>query len=297
MKSVRILFRSIRDSLKSVTRNFSLSLASVLCVTITLIIFAFTVIVAANIKNSTKNIEDEMNIIVYLKKDCTDKDIDNLNSEILMIDSVKETKIITKTEEKDSLSNYNDMFKTILNYLDENPLLDSIVVYANDIKDIETIADKINDLYNVETVKYNEGVVKEIISAFDILEKITLGVVIALVLVTIFLIGNTIKLTIYSRQKEIGIMRLVGASNLTIELPFLFEGLIIGIVGSIIPICITIYGYVILCNAMGGHLFSEMLPLVKPFNFVIYVSLLLLIIGAVVGMFGSIKSVRKYLKV
>ena len=92
-------------------------------------------------------------------------------------------------------------------------------------------------------------------------------------------------------------MRLVGASNGAIKLPFVVEGFIIGIIGSIIPICITIYGYVILHSRLHGHLFTNVLTLVKPFNFVFYVSIVLLIIGALVGMLGSLKAVRKYLKI
>ena len=92
-------------------------------------------------------------------------------------------------------------------------------------------------------------------------------------------------------------MRLVGASNTAIKLPFVFEGLIIGLVGSIIPICVTIYGYVILHNALNGYLFSEMLRLIKPFYFVFEVSGALLVFGALVGMYGSLKAVRKYLKI
>ena len=139
--------------------------------------------------------------------------------------------------------------------------------------------------------------VENVISVFDVIQKVVLVVVIALVLVTGFLISNTIKLTIFSRRGEIEIMRLVGASNITIKLPFLFEGFIIGLVGSIIPICITIYGYVILYSRMHGKLFSNMIMLIKPYPFVFNISLILLGIGALVGMYGSIKAVRKYLKV
>ena len=92
-------------------------------------------------------------------------------------------------------------------------------------------------------------------------------------------------------------MRLVGASNITIKLPFLFEGFIIGLIGSIIPVCITIYGYVILYSRLHGKLFSNMIMLIKPYPFVFGGSLIVIAIGALVGMYGSIKAVRKYLKV
>ena len=297
MKAFRIFGRSIRDAFKSIGRNFSLSMASILSVTITLIIVSVAIIIAANVKYSTKNIEDKMNIIVYATKTATSEDIDNIQSEIKNISSVKELQYISKEEQKESMSEYDDTFKTILNYLDENPLLDSFIVYVNDIKEMSSTAEKIKEVKNVETVRYGEGTVEEIVSAFDIIEKITLGIVAALALVTIFLISNTIKLTIYSRKSEIEIMRLVGASNTAIKLPFLFEGAILGLVGSIIPICVTIYGYVILYNALKGHLYSELLILVKPYNFVFMVSAVLLLFGMIVGMYGSVKAVRKYLKI
>lgn len=297
MKAIRIFFRSIRDSFKSIGRNFSLSMASILCVTITLIIVSVSMILSANVNNATKNIEDEMNIVVYLEKDVKEQDIENIKSEIINIEGVKETKFISKEEQKNNMAEYNDAFETILNYLDENPLLDSYVVFVDDIKEISSIAEKINAIQNVETTKYGEGMVEEVVSAFDIIEKGTIFMVIALVLVTVFLIGNTIKLTIYSRRSEIEIMRLVGASNTAIKLPFVFEGLMLGVIGAIIPVCITIYGYVILYNTLHGYLFSEMLRLVEPYNFVFWVSGLLVLIGAVVGMFGSARSVRKYLKI
>ena len=297
MKAFRIFFRSIRDALKSVSRNFSLSMASILCVTITLILVSVSIILAYNVKNATKTIEDEMNIVVYVAKDADKKDIENLKSELNSIKEVRDIKYISKDEQKTTMSEYSDTFSTILDYLDENPLLDSFVVYVDDVKEISDVAKEILDLPNVETAKYGEGMVEEVVSAFDIIEKITIGIVIALVLVTIFLISNTIKLTIYSRRNEIEIMRLVGASNFAIKLPFIFEGFVLGIIGAIIPVAITIYGYVILYNSLNGYLFTEMLKLVKPYNFVFMVSGILFVIGALVGMYGSVKAVRKYLKI
>jgi cell division transport system permease protein len=297
VKSFRIFGRSIRDAFKSISRNFSLSMASILSVTITLIIVAVSMIIASNVNHATKNIEDEMNIVVYVKKEATSEDVENLLAEIKNNNEVRETKYISKEEQKTNMSEYDETFEVILNYLDENPLLDSVVVYVKDIKKMSDVAKEINDLPNVETTKYGEGMVEEVVGAFDVIQKITIGLVVALALVTVFLISNTIKLTIYSRKNEIEIMRLVGASNTAIKLPFLFEGLIIGIIGAIIPICVTIYGYVILYNSLNGYLFTEMLRLVKPYNFVFIISGILVVFGALVGMYGSVKAVRKYLKI
>ena len=139
--------------------------------------------------------------------------------------------------------------------------------------------------------------VENIVGVFDMISKGTIAIVIALILVTAFLISNTIKLTIFSRKNEIEIMRLVGASNTTIKLPFIFEGFILGAIGSVIPIIATIYGYNILYDKLDGHIFSNIITLVHPFNFVFYVALILLVVGCIVGMFGSYRAVRKHLKI
>ena len=297
MRAFRIFFRSIRDALKSVVRNFSLSFASIMCTTITLILVAVAVVAAANVNNATKLIEDELTIVTYLKKDVTEEQIDNIKSEISSYKNVEEVTFKSKDEWKLEMSEYDDSFKTVLDYLDENPLMDSFVLKVNDVKKLSETSEYIKAINGVDTVKYGEGMVEQVISVFDIVQKIVVVVVFALVVVTSFLICNTIKLTIFSRRNEIEIMRLVGASNITIKLPFLFEGFIIGLIGSIIPVCITIYGYVILYSRMHGKLFSNMIMLIKPYPFVFWVSLIVIAIGALVGMYGSIKAVRKYLKV
>lgn len=297
VKAIRIFFRSIRDAGKSVVRNFSLSMASILCVTITLIIMSVAMVIAYNIKEATKTIEEEMHIIAYAEKGASEETLTNIESELKATKNVREFKKVSKEEQKQNMSEYDALFETILNYLDTNPLLDSYIVFVDDVTKITETAEALKDIPNIDNVKYGEGTVEEVVSAFSIIQKVTIGLVVALLLVTIFLISNTIKLTIYSRRNEIEIMRLVGASNTAIRLPFIFEGLIIGIVGAIIPVCVTIYGYVILYNAMKGHIFSEMLKLVTPYNFVFYLSGILVIIGALVGMYGSGKSVRKYLKI
>lgn len=297
MRAFRIFGRSIRDAFKSVVRNFSLSFASIMCTTITLILVSVAIIAACNVENTTKIIEGELSIIVYLNDDVTEEKIANIKSDLNSQENIDEITFKSKNEWKTEMSEYDDTFETILNYLDENPLLDSFIVKVKEVKDLKKTADYINTIEGVETIKYGEGMVETVISVFDIIEKVVVVVVIALVLVTGFLISNTIKLTIFSRRSEIEIMRLVGASNISIKLPFLFEGFIIGIIGSIIPICITIYGYVILYSTMHGRLLSNMFVLIKPYNFVFQVSLILILIGALVGMYGSLKAVRKYLKI
>ena len=139
--------------------------------------------------------------------------------------------------------------------------------------------------------------VEQLVSVFDTVRKVTVAIVIALIIVTAFLIANTIKITIMSRKREIEIMRLVGASNINIKIPFIFEGLLLGVFGAIIPMALTVYGYTALYDHFGGQLFTNFIKLIEPEPFIYYASLGLLVIGMLVGMFGSARAVRKYLKI
>lgn len=297
MKMFRYLKRGLRDSFKSVFRNFSLSVAAVACSTITLILVAVSIIVSYNVDSITKTLESELTIVVYLKKDVPDEQIENLKSSFVKMKNVEEVEFKDNEEWKLEMKEYSETYSTTLDYLEENPLLDSFIVKVKDVNYLKETTDSIREFEYVESANYGEGMAENLISAFSIIEKVTIFIVLALVFVTAFLISNTIKLTIFSRRNEIEIMRLVGTSNSTIKLPFVFEGFILGFLGSIIPILITIYGYVLLYDHFNGYILSPIITLVKPFNFVIYVSVILLVIGCVIGMFGSYRAVRKYLKI
>lgn len=297
MKALRILSRSIRDSFKSVFRNFSLSIASILCTTITLILVAVAIFLSYNVHEVTTTLEHELTIVVYYKQDVTDEQKIELENALKTMDNVDSYETKSKDEWKAEMQKESDTLKTTLDYLEENPLLDSVIVTVKNVSDLSETANRIREFDFVSSAEYGEGMVENVIGIFDAISWGTFGMVIALVLVTAFLISNTIKLTIFSRKTEIEIMRLVGASNSAIKLPFIFEGFILGVFGSIIPILISIYGYVLLYNKTGGYVFTKIITLVEPFPFVIILALILLLIGSLVGMFGSWRAVRKHLKI
>lgn len=297
MRAIRIVGRSIRDAFKSVFRNFSLSMASILCATITLMVVSISLIVAGNVNVTTQNLENELSIVVYVDKSASEEDSNFLFSTIQKLPNVNNVTFKSKDEWKLEMSEYSSSYATLLETYDDNPLMDSMVVTVKDVKYLESVTEKIKEMDHVNSASYGEETVDNIISAFDIIQKSTVVVVIALIFVTAFLISNTIKLTIYSRKNEIEIMRLVGASNVSIKLPFVVEGFIIGVMGSLIPVIVTIYGYMIAFNKLGGHVITDVLKLISPFPFVFYVAGIVLIVGALIGMVGSLRAVRKYLKI
>jgi cell division transport system permease protein len=299
MKAFRILSRNIRDSFKSVLRNFALSLASISCITITLIVVAIAIILTVNVNNFTKNIKEDVTIVVFLDNDITEDETTEVENSINNIVGVESYVYSSKEQIQSEMMESSKVFSSVMENWsdDESPLQATFEVKVDDINTIGEIANKIEALENVSLVKYGEGMVEQLVAVFNVVKNISIGTVVALILVTAFLITNTIKITIFSRKREIEIMRLVGASNINIKIPFLFEGLFLGLLGSIIPITGVIYGYTILYSYFGGQIFSPFIKLVTPQPFVFIVSLLLIVIGSVVGMFGSLKAVKKYLKI
>ena len=312
MKTFRILSRNIRDSFKSVFRNFSLSLASISCITITLIVVAVAIVLSLNVNNFTKIVEKDVTIVAFLDLDITKEEIDNVYDNLLTLDNInclnkksdgtcenKDIKFVDKMDiSKDMMSSSEVLDNIMKDYTRENsPIQDTFQIKVDDINLINKTADEIKQIENVDIVKYGEGMVEQLVSVFDTIRKGTVFMVIALIIVTAFLIANTIKITIMSRKREIEIMRLVGASNINIKLPFIFEGLLLGMFGSIIPMFVTVYGYTALYDHFGGHLFTNFIKLIEPTPFVYITSLGLLVIGMIVGMFGSARAVKKYLKI
>lgn len=299
MKLFRMLGRSIRDAFKSVIRNFSLSLASISCITITLIIVAIAIIASFNVENFTKEIERDMTIVVFLNNNADEEDVKTTEKEIKKLSNVEKYTYQSKVEVKEQMQKESDVFKTVLDGWDENesPLKDTFQVKVKDITKIKKTANTIKNMDNVSVVRYGEGYVDKMITAFSSIQKVTYGIVIALILVTIFLIINTIKLTISARHREIEIMRVVGASNLSIKIPFIIEGMILGLFGSIVPVLITTYGYLAFYEHFNGYLFSKLIKLIKPEPFIYSTSLIVIVIGVIVGMIGSASAVRKYLKI
>ena len=300
MKFFRSIKRYFRDAAKSVVRNFSLSLASISCITITLIVVALSIVLSYNVEEMTKHVSSNISIVVFLDGKSDENDLSRIKSSIERLDNVEEITFKSKQDYAKEIKNMDDRFSLIVDSWTDTtiPLLDSYEVKVKNIEKIKDTADKIKKMDKVSSVNFGEEYIESVITIFGVIEKVCIGGVVALVLVTAFLITNTIKLAIFSRKTEIEIMRLVGASNMAIKIPFLIEGSFIGLFGSIIPIIIMAYGYNTLYNYLGGQLFSSSLgKLVAPYPFILWTSLLLLLIGLLVGMFGSSRAVRKYLKI
>lgn len=299
MKIFRMLGRDIRDAFHSVIRNFSLSLASITCIVITLFIVSISIMLSAVVNNFADNVKKDMTIIAFLDIDISEERITEMKTELERIDNIESITFDSKEKIANQMMEDSPVFEGILgDYTDENnPLQDTYLIKVKDVEKIGETAKEIEKILNVESVQYGAGMVEQLIDVFSTIRTVSLGVVVALIVVTIFLISNTIKITIFSRRKEIEIMRLVGASNINIKTPFLFEGIFLGLFGSIIPVLATIYGYTYLYDYFGGYISIKTIQLIKPTPFIYYVSLLLIAIAVIVGSLGSWRAVKKHLKI
>ena len=301
MKALRIFSRSIRDSIKSVFRNFSLSLASISCITITLIVVAVSIVLSYSVEKFTKIIEKDVTIVAFISNDVVEEDINDIEKQILALDNInpKNVKFRDKMDISGEMMESSDVFKDIMQdwTKEESPIQNTYQIKVDDIDHIGNTAKEIEKIEGITSVKYGAGMVEQMVNIFDTVRKFSIIIVAALIIVNAFLISNTIKITIFSRKREIEIMRLVGASNTNIKIPFIMEGLFLGILGSILPVVVTILGYTKIYEHFNGRLFVSFITLEKPYPFVLYISGILVVIGMIVGMFGSWRAVRKYLKI
>lgn len=303
MKGFRIFRRNIGYAVKSMFRNVSLSAASVICTTVTLFLVSVAMLMTANINNYTKSLEDTLTITVYVKENATEEQISNIKSKLLEIQNIKSDEILYKDKnmvKKETLekSDKDDVVSTILTMLgdDYNFLCPEIVLTVKDLSKMNETVATIKTIENIDHVTYYEDAENTMLPIFNAIQKITFVIILGLIIVTIFLIANTVKLTIFARKSEIEIMRLVGNSNFVIKLPFVIEGLFLGFIGSIIPIIATIWGYILLFDKYEGHI-TNFIQMIKPMPLALNVSIIILIIGSLVGMLSSYAAVRKHLKI
>lgn len=295
------VYRHIKDGFQGVTRHFAMSLSSISSVTVTLLIMSFFLLLSVNIDNITRLLEDSVQIHVLIKPEFSEEEmIASLGTDIRAIPNVKEAVFSSKDEEYEAWMetiDSEDAEDIYGEYRGENnPFLNAYIVKTSSGDAIKEIANTIRGYESVDKVAYGGDATGNFLKTLESVRNIGFGIVVALAIIAIFLISNTIRVSIHSRRKEISIMRTVGATNWYIRWPFIIEGMIIGLIGSIIPIILTIFGYRLLFNSNQGYLISKMFSLVPTFPLVIEISLILALIGMGVGAIGSLMSVGKQLR-
>lgn len=297
MKGIILIGNSLRDAIKSLTRNISLSFASFLCMALTLTMIAVVLIIVLNIQYVIFHLEKEIDITVYLEQSISSDEIISLEEQIKNISNVDTVDFVSKETWKELVMDESDFLNNTLNILGENPLLDSFDIHLKNLHLLSDTALKLEQIEGVFKVDYGQNFAQVIIEVFDAVKISASLIAFILILATFLLINNTIKLTIFSRKEEIEIMRLVGSSNLAIRLPFVFEGILIGFFSSLIPIILIMYSYLLFHEKIGHIALFQTISFISPMPFLIYLAIVLILYGILFGMFSSFNAVRKYLKI
>ncbi|HLQ97593.1 MAG TPA: permease-like cell division protein FtsX [Candidatus Dormibacteraeota bacterium] len=294
----RTMKRHLREGFKSIYRNGWMTVASVGAVTVTLILVAVFLAVILNLNEVANKIESDVEIRVLIDRTANEEEVTELRDEISRVEGVEQILFASKDDELESLvDSMGEEGQAWLLFEQDNPLHHAYIVRSGSPDDIEKIAMEIEEFDNVAEINYGKDFVERLFTFNKYARNIGLVLVVALVLTAIFLISNTIKITIMARSTEIGIMKLVGATNGFIRWPFFIEGMLLGILGSVIPIGIIMTGYHYLDSSIRAQItfnFFDLLPF-DPFAW--QLSFIILVIGTFIGMWGSVMSVRKFLKV
>lgn len=295
---IRTLGRHVREGVKNLGRNGWMTFASISAVTITLLILGVFLILALNVNYFAKTIENQVEIRVFLDVLADKPAIDQVEDEIRKLPRVNTITFISKEEGlkqfKESLGEKAYLFEGLEK---ENPLPDSFVVKTKLPQDTSAVAKQIEKIQYVSGVNYGAGTVEKLFTATETVRNVGIAFIVGLSFTAMFLIANTIKLTIVARRREIEIMKLVGATNWFIRWPFFVEGLLMGVFGALVPIVLLATGYYYLLSAMSTNLSLALFKLLPLFPLVNQVALALLAIGAFIGIWGSLVSVRRFLRV
>lgn len=292
------LKRHGRESIKSLSRNGWMTFASISAVTVTLLLVGVFLVIMLNLNNFAKHIEDDVEVRVYIDVSAKKADQAALKEEIAKIPEVKSITFSSKEQELNNLIKSMGEDGSAYNLFQQNnPLNDVFVVKTKNPQDIMKVAKKLEKMPNAAKVRYGKGEVEKLFKTVEIARNIGIGLIIGLLFTAMFLISNTIKITITARRSEIEIMRLVGATNAFIRWPFFLEGLWLGILGAIIPITLIMVSYQQIYELVFPKIQNTFVQLLPVFPFTLKVSFILILIGAFIGIWGSVMSVRKFLRV
>ncbi len=291
--------RHFKEAFYGLIRHGGMTFSSVLAVTMTLTLMSLFLIISLNVRQITQSIQEEVQIHVSIIDAFDQESINGLGDQIGILDGVSKLDYSDKNTELDKfIAAYGAEGAIFEMYRGpNNPLKNAYIVSIAEGYDIQTIADQIATFTGVQKVNYGGENTIKLIKFMNGIRDIGLILVIILSSLAIFLIANTIKITIQSRFDEISILKTLGATNSFIRAPMVLEGLAIGFLGALLPVIVTVYGYAYMYKALGGFLVSELFILRPVYPFVLQISYLLIILGVAVGLVGSFISVTRYLHV
>ena len=287
----------ISDALKSIKRNRTISIAAMITVLITFFVFGTFILVALNFNKSIEDVASKVELKVYLEDEIRLIEQNEIKLKLQEQPGVKEVIYESKDEAfnnfQESLANNPGLLQGYT--LKNNPLPSSFIVKLENPEAAAAIAESVEGMVGIEDVSSQQDLIDTITRFIDGIQVLGIGLFILFVGVSIFLITNTIKLTVYSRRREVGIMKFVGATDWFIRWPFIIEGVIIGAIGSLASSILLFFAYKAVVSAIVTNMFYVSLV---PVTFVLSTLIWVFLAGGmVVGAIGSFAALRKFLVV
>ena len=288
----------IGEGIRNLFKNKKSTMSALMIMCATMLIFGLFFVIGENLNAFVENVADAQEIRVIIDNDATESEIEEVGSEILAIDGVKSAEFVSKDE---ALEYMKDMLgdELIEGYSERNIFSVAYNVTLTDLKLNDEVQDNINQIPHVKKIVSSNQTISQIISLAKGVRVVTAGILALLIVISVSIIANTIKLTVHARRKEISIMKYVGATNSFIRWPFLVEGIIIGVVAGLLSVGIIFAAYTGVANQLANTSFLQManwtlLNFSDMFNLILLVYLGL---GIGIGVLGSSISMRKYLEV
>lgn len=294
---IKRFFYTLKQAFKQVLRNRAMTVASIFAITAMLLILSLFFILVINVNTAAQSIQQDYDSIeIYLADETTEEQANEIIADIEQENGVQEAYYKTKEEAMEEFRTRWGENGYLLDSLQENPLPNSVVVMIDDLEQAENIAEKAATYDGIEDVQFYKDTVDKLLSATRYIQIAAIIVMVFLIIVSIVVVSNTIKLTVFNRASEISIMKYVGATNWFIRGPFLAEGIIIGIISAGISIGLSALVYDKIIDMVGNQLLSVMSMPMVPVGFLVYNFVwIFLALGISIGACGSIISMRKFL--
>ena len=286
----------IKETYKSIRRNGFMSFASISTVAVSLLVLGMFLMIFLNTNNLAQYLENQVQISVYMQDSATDKELASVKDKLTKMPGVVKVTQVNKQQALERFKKRLGDQEQLLNSLGkENPFPNSFEVQVDNPDRIKVLTPQIGQLPKVETAKFGQEVVEHLFQLTKILRLGGIVLVVFLAMATLFIISNTIRLTVFARRKEVIIMKYVGATDWFIRWPFLLEGMTLGFFGAVVAFVLINSIYASLLDRI--HATLAFLPLLPTSPLLVYVDLFLLAAGTGIGALGSYISLRKFLRV
>lgn len=284
---------------KNIIRNGLMSVASLFTIICSLVILGIFLIISLNVGTITNQIKDQCEIQMFLFEDTSAERVEQIGNEVRAVENVKSAELYTKAQmlEEVKATMFEGREDLIESFgADDNPFSDSYKIVLTDISNASDTAEKLAGIDGVESVQNKQDIVNMVISVSKNVQHASVVIMVLLLTVAIIIIANTVQLTVHNRRKEINIMKYIGATDRFIRIPFLFEGVIIGIAGALISLLLMAGCYSLLIKYMEVNSF-ELFTLVNVKTVTVSLGVIFVLVGGSIGMLGSMISMKKYLNV